>query len=90
MRKHIIVSGMVQGVGFRFSTKQTADELGLFGWVQNNADGTVEMEVEGSEDQLNVFVDKLKAGFTPVIQVESTDITTYDENKNYQDFTIKH
>ncbi len=52
IRKHIIFSGRVQGVGFRYTATYKARELGLTGWVRNEYDGTVEMEVQG--DALNI------------------------------------
>ncbi|MDD3137882.1 MAG: acylphosphatase [Lachnospiraceae bacterium] len=61
IRKHIIFRGRVQGVGFRYYAVQKARELGLTGWVQNLDDGTVEMEVQGLEgqiDQLVLFLDR--------------------------------
>ena len=47
IRKHILVSGRVQGVGFRYRTYYLAQNLGLTGWVQNLEDGRVEMELQG-------------------------------------------
>ena len=49
VRKHILVSGRVQGVGFRYRTYYLAQNLGLTGWVQNLDDGRVEMELQGDE-----------------------------------------
>jgi acylphosphatase len=46
---HVIISGRVQGVWFRASTKEKADELGLTGWVRNTAKGDVEALFEGDE-----------------------------------------
>ena len=40
--------GEVQGVGFRWTARKVADELGLTGWVRNESDGSVEMELQGS------------------------------------------
>lgn len=56
-RVHIIVLGKVQGVFFRASTKDTADNLGLNGFVRNNPDGTVEVIAEGDEAQLQKLID---------------------------------
>lgn len=53
IRKHILVSGRVQGVGFRYRTYYLAQSLGLTGWVQNLDDGRVEMELQGSEAEMN-------------------------------------
>ena len=46
-RRRIIVSGRVQGVGFRYATQREATRFGLRGWVRNTDDGKVEIVVEG-------------------------------------------
>ncbi|MBT9847557.1 acylphosphatase [Blautia sp. MCC289] len=59
VRKHIYFYGRVQGVGFRYYAVQKAGQLGLAGWVRNRYDGSVEMEVEGAEtdiDQMILFL----------------------------------
>lgn len=73
------VSGRVQGVGFRFSTKQAADEIGVKGIVRNEPDGTVYTEAIGSEDQLSAFIEALKKGPSPASEVDKV-VVTYDEN----------
>ncbi len=47
--REIIVKGKVQGVFYRASAREKADDLGLYGWVKNRADGSVEIWVEGEE-----------------------------------------
>ena len=49
IRKHIIFSGWVQGVGFRYRLRYASDLYGVTGWVKNNFDGTVEAEMQGEE-----------------------------------------
>ena len=49
VRKHMIFHGRVQGVGFRYTAKYLARSMNLTGWVKNEYDGTVVMEVQGSE-----------------------------------------
>ncbi|VUT27562.1 MAG: Acylphosphatase [Candidatus Syntrophoarchaeum sp. GoM_oil] len=51
-RIHIIVSGRVQGVFFRYATRSRAEELGLDGWVRNLYDGRVEVLSEGARGEL--------------------------------------
>ena len=48
-RAHVVIAGRVQGVFFRASTGEKADELGLTGWVRNTRDGSVEAVFEGEE-----------------------------------------
>jgi len=55
IRVHLVISGRVQGVWYRGSTKQRAEDLGLTGWVRNCESGQVEVVVEGT----NVAIDKL-------------------------------
>lgn len=55
-RWRLIVRGVVQGVGYRNACKRRADELGLSGWVRNNCDGSVEVEIEGSQHELGELV----------------------------------
>ena len=58
----IIVKGRVQGVGFRYFTQQEARNLGLTGFVKNLYNGDVEVFIEGEEDQVKMFQEKLKEG----------------------------
>lgn len=53
VRKHIVFYGRVQGVGFRYTAKYLAQSLELTGWVRNDSEGTVTMEVQGREALIN-------------------------------------
>ena len=57
-----MVSGRVQGVGFRYSTQEVAVRLGLRGWVRNLSDGRVELEAEGDAAALDRLLEFLRAG----------------------------
>jgi len=59
-RAHIVYSGSVQGVGFRFTAERIANSLGLTGWVRNSPDGTVEVVCEGEEGDIHMFMNKIK------------------------------
>lgn len=53
----IDIQGKVQGVFFRASTRETANQLGITGYVENRSDGSVHIEAEGEEDTLRKFLD---------------------------------
>ncbi len=61
-RVHVIIFGEVQGVFFRDFTKKIADSIGVFGWVKNNSNGSVEAIAEGSKKQLDEFLEKCSKG----------------------------
>ncbi len=61
-RVHVFVSGKVQGVFFRSSTKDTAEKLGLSGWVRNLADGRVEALFEGKKETVEKMIEWCKFG----------------------------
>ncbi len=56
IRRHIIFFGRVQGVGFRYRAYYAAVQLKLSGWVCNLDDGTVEMEVQGTEEGIDALL----------------------------------
>tara|TARA_R110002096_G_scaffold432734_2_gene650047 strand:+ start:422 stop:694 length:273 start_codon:yes stop_codon:yes gene_type:complete len=59
--KHVFFEGRVQGVGFRFTTKQLAKEFDISGWVKNLPDGRVELMVQGDEEEeVNGFVQEIR------------------------------
>ena len=61
-RAHIIVSGMVQGVGYRFFVTKIARRMELTGWVKNLPSGEVEIEVEGPKGLVETLITELKTG----------------------------
>ena len=73
-RKHIIFHGFVQGVGFRWRARQAADLYGCTGWVRNEWDGTVEMEIQGKEEQIDRVIQSINAG--RYVFIERMDVQT--------------
>jgi acylphosphatase len=59
---HMIVKGMVQGVGFRYFVWREATRLGVSGYVRNLYNGSVEVEAEGDRSLLEQFIKEVKAG----------------------------
>ena len=53
IRKRIVFHGWVQGVGFRYRARHAAEHLGATGWVRNEYDGSVTMEIQGTEMFIN-------------------------------------
>lgn len=60
--RHMILSGKVQGVGFRHFTRSRAQELGISGWVRNLDDGSVEVMATGPENSMLSFIEILSHG----------------------------
>jgi len=80
-RFHLVVRGVVQGVGFRYYTNKEAKQLYLSGWVRNHQDGSVEIEVQGEEQPLTRFIEWVHEGPTRSL-VESVTITEVAEEKD--------
>ena len=74
-RYQLIFTGRVQGVGFRWTAHTLADSLGLTGWVSNEWDGSVLMEVQGSPQTLERLIAGLEAGtFIEIDNIERKEI----------------
>lgn len=84
----IRVKGKVQGVFYRASTKTRADELGVRGWVKNEADGSVLIEAEGTKDKLMDLISWCKRGpdHATVDSIERKEVPV----KYYDGFLIMH
>lgn len=66
---HLLISGRVQGVGFRWGAKQLADRFHLTGFVQNLVTGQVYLEVQGDQVTVADFIKLLKKGPTPYCRI---------------------
>ena len=62
IRKHIVFYGWVQGVGFRYRACHAADLYGATGWVRNEYDGSVTMEIQGTEEQIDQVILAVERG----------------------------
>ena len=78
MAKHLLIVGLVQGVGYRASFEAQAQALKLSGWVRNRADGSVEALVHGEEAALEKVVSWARRG-PPSAQVRDVTVTEMDD-----------
>lgn len=83
---NIIISGKVQGVSFRYTTKAVADQLGVRGIITNQPDGNVYIEAEADDWNMQLFLDWCNEGPQGAVvnSVESHEV----EAKNYRNFEI--
>ncbi len=61
-RRHVVITGEVQGVSFRDATRKEAEDAGLAGWVRNRDDGSVEAVFEGDADAVDRLLDWCRSG----------------------------
>lgn len=88
-RVRFVVSGRVQGVGFRWFVRAEALPLGLNGWIRNREDGAVEGEVEGRADAIDALEACLEVGPASAI-VTNVDISEIsDDLPSYKRFEIR-
>ncbi len=84
--RRAVVSGRVQGVGFRFFAERAAKKVGVLGWVRNLPDGRVETMVEGSDDAIERYMGELRRG---PLGSRVTDLAVEDQPPaNFDSFEI--
>ncbi len=86
--KTYVISGRVQGVGFRFFAERVANQLGICGYVKNRWDGTVETYAIGTEESLEEFKRHLAEGPRSA-RVTNIDETDEEVRKEYSMFHIE-
>ncbi len=86
-RAHVFVSGRVQGVYYRATTRDTARERGVDGWVRNLDDGRVEAVFEGDRETVEAMVEWCHTG-SPQAQVEDVDVE-YEEPEGVDGFGVR-
>ena len=68
IRRYIRFSGAVQGVGFRYRACHAAEAVGATGWVSNEYDGSVSMEIQGTEAQIDAVIQAIERGTYVLIE----------------------
>ena len=84
------LDGVVQGVGFRYSTQREAVQLGLTGYARNMDDGSVEVVACGEAEQLEKLVAWLKAGGPRSARVDKVLTEPYQPGREYVNFGIRY
>jgi acylphosphatase len=87
VHRNILISGTVQGVGFRFHAVTTARSLGVKGFVKNLSDGKVYIEVEGTPEQIDNFINWCYQG-PPRSRVHNVSIQE-ESLKNFKGFDVR-
>lgn len=89
VRVRVVISGLVQGVFFRYTTRLKAEEFGLNGWVRNLPGGEVEALLEGDEDRVGKMVEWCREG-PPGARVERVEATYQKYTGEFDSFFVKH
>ena len=82
------LTGKVQGVGFRMYIFRQAERLGLYGWVKNCPDGSIELHAQGSDVDLDYFTKLVKRGNTASI-IDECIISSATADDSYKCFEVK-
>lgn len=85
----VIVSGRVQGVGYRYFVRDEAARRGVTGWVRNNPDGTVSMSATGEESVLLGFLAAIRAEGDPYIRVTGVTLAWHETGNPGKGFEIR-
>ncbi len=89
VRAHIIVSGKVQGVFFRYTMEQIASASDVTGWAKNRIDGNVEAVLEGNRENVEKVIEWSHQGSSGAI-VKNVEVDWKDYTGEFKDFSIKY
>lgn len=84
----IIISGRVQGVGYRNYAKTSADKLNINGTVRNLSNGDVKVIVQTDEDKLNKLINILKTPQHSFMKIDSVTTKEINVDKEYSSFSV--
>ncbi len=87
-RVELVISGVVQGVGFRYFTYQKAQQLKVTGWVKNLPDGSVAVVAEGERGELEILIAELKTG-PRFGAVHNVDLKWAEPTAQYSSFEVQ-
>jgi acylphosphatase len=88
-QKHLRIKGRVQGVGFRYFTRQNARDLKIRGWVKNMPDGSVETVITGDTEQIFKMIKRLWEGPRAALVTDIEELDPGHEKQTFHDFSIR-
>jgi acylphosphatase len=88
IRRRIDLYGWVQGVGLRWRAENAANALGVTGWVRNNYDDSVTMELQGTETQLDGVLLAVERG--SYVRIENMRVKTLPTTEDEWGFTVQY
>jgi len=88
VRRTVLFSGRVQGVGFRYTSRNIALKYDVRGYVRNLADGRVELLMEGSEDDMNSVVEEIRRKMSAFIR--GVSLQSAPATGEFDQFFIRH
>lgn len=88
IRRRIDLYGWVQGVGLRWRAENAANALGVTGWVRNNFDGSVTMELQGTEAQIDGVLLAVERG--SYVRIENMRVKTLPATEDEWGFTVRY
>ena len=84
VRREMRFTGSVQGVGFRYRAQYAADGCGITGWVKNEWDGSVLMQVQGTPAQIDEMRKRINAGtYISIDRMDSRELPTEDDERGF-------
>ena len=86
-RLRLSFEGEVQGVGFRWTARKVANEIGATGWVRNEWDGSVSMEIQGTEEQIDAVIMAIERG--TFVHIENMDARTVPVEESEYGFSVR-
>ena len=88
VRKHIVFTGQVQGVGFRWRARQAARLYDCTGWCRNEWDGSVTMEIQGRVAAIDRVIRDIEA--SRWIRIQGMDVTVLPEEPDERGFDVEY
>lgn len=88
VQKRVLLSGRVQGVGFRHFTRINARDLHIKGWVKNRSDGKVEAVIQGTSDNIDEMLERLRNG-PGSAKVDNIEIENMEVDEKFDSFNVR-